>query len=50
LKVLEDLKEQVWRANLELVRHGLVILTFGNVSGFSKEKGWMAIKPSGVLR
>jgi len=46
--VLEDLKEQVWRANLELVRHGLVILTFGNVSGFSREKGWMAIKPSGV--
>ncbi len=46
--MLEDLKERVWRANLELVRHGLVILTFGNVSGFSREKGWMAIKPSGV--
>ena len=46
--MLDDLKEQVWRANLDLVRYGLVFLTFGNVSGISREKGCMAIKPSGV--
>ncbi|MBP1660830.1 MAG: hypothetical protein H6P95_2022, partial [Candidatus Aminicenantes bacterium] len=31
--MLESLKERVWRANLDLVRHGLVVLTFGNASG-----------------
>ena len=46
--MLDDLKEQVWRANLDLVRFGLVILTFGNASGISREKGCLAIKPSGV--
>jgi len=46
--MLSDLKEQVWRANLELVRFGLVTLTFGNVSGLDRKKGIMAIKPSGV--
>jgi L-ribulose-5-phosphate 4-epimerase len=46
--MLGDLKEQVWRANLELVRFGLVTLTFGNVSGLDRKKGIMAIKPSGV--
>ena len=46
--MLGDLKEQVWRANLELVQFGLVTLTFGNVSGLDRKKGIMAIKPSGV--
>jgi L-ribulose-5-phosphate 4-epimerase len=46
--MLNDLKEQVFRANLDLVKHGLVILTFGNVSGFDRAKGILAIKPSGV--
>jgi L-ribulose-5-phosphate 4-epimerase len=46
--MLSDLKEQVWRANLELVRFGLVTLTFGNASGLDRTKGIVAIKPSGV--
>jgi len=47
-KMLEALKEEVLEANLELVRRGLVIYTFGNVSGVSREHGLLAIKPSGV--
>jgi L-ribulose-5-phosphate 4-epimerase len=46
--MLNDLKEQVWKANLELVRHGLVTLTWGNASGLDRKKGILAIKPSGV--
>jgi len=46
--MLEELKERVLEANLELVRKGLVILTFGNVSGIDRAAGLMAIKPSGV--
>ena len=46
--MLEDLKERVWQANLDLVRHGLVVLTFGNVSGLDRAAGLMAIKPSGL--
>jgi L-ribulose-5-phosphate 4-epimerase len=46
--MLEQLKEEVLEANLELVRRGLVIYTFGNVSGVSREHGLLAIKPSGV--
>jgi L-ribulose-5-phosphate 4-epimerase len=46
--MLEDLKDRVWQANLDLVRHGLVILTFGNVSGIDRERGLVAIKPSGL--
>jgi L-ribulose-5-phosphate 4-epimerase len=42
------LREQVCRANLELVVKGLVIETFGNVSGIDRELGLIAIKPSGV--
>lgn len=42
------LREAVWRANLDLVRAGLVILTWGNVSGADRDAGVMAIKPSGV--
>lgn len=46
--MLEELKEQVCQANLELVEHGLVIFTWGNVSGIDREKGLVVIKPSGV--
>ncbi len=46
--MLEKLKEQVFRANLDLVKHGLVIFTWGNVSGIDREKELVIIKPSGV--
>lgn len=46
--MLESLKEQVCEANLELVRRGIVIYTWGNVSGIDREKGLVVIKPSGV--
>lgn len=43
-----QLKEQVYHANLALVRAGLVVLTWGNVSGVDRQAGVMAIKPSGI--
>jgi L-ribulose-5-phosphate 4-epimerase len=43
-----DLRERVLEANREIVRAGLVILTFGNASGIDRAAGVMAIKPSGV--
>ena len=46
--MLQRLREQVLEANLELVRRGLVLYTFGNASGISREKGLVVIKPSGV--
>jgi L-ribulose-5-phosphate 4-epimerase len=46
--MLEQLKKEVCDANLALVRHGLVILTWGNVSAIDKESGLVVIKPSGV--
>ena len=46
--MLEKLKEEVCRANLELPKYGLVTFTWGNVSGVDREKGLMVIKPSGV--
>ena len=46
--MLEILKENVFKANLDLVKHGLVILTWGNVSGRDAETGFVVIKPSGV--
>lgn len=46
--MLEELKEKVCKANLELPEHGLVIFTWGNASGVDREKGLMVIKPSGV--
>ena len=46
--MLERLKEEVCKANLELVAHGLVIFTWGNVSGIDRDKGLVVIKPSGV--
>ena len=45
---MRSLREQVLDANLELVRRGLVLYTFGNASGISREDGLVAIKPSGV--
>src|SRR5580658_742958 len=46
--MLEELRKQVLEANLELVRRGLVLYTFGNASGISRAEGLVAIKPSGV--
>jgi len=46
--MLEELRKQVLEANLELVRTGLVLYTFGNASGISRNEGLVAIKPSGV--
>jgi L-ribulose-5-phosphate 4-epimerase len=46
--LLPSLREQVLEANLELVRRGLVLYTFGNVSGVSRPDGLVVIKPSGV--
>lgn len=46
--MLEKLKEEVWRANLDLPIYGLVTFTWGNVSGIDREKGLFVIKPSGV--
>lgn len=46
--MLDDLRAQVLEANLELVRRGLVLYTFGNVSGIDRQTGLVAIKPSGV--
>jgi L-ribulose-5-phosphate 4-epimerase len=45
---LQSLREEVLEANLELVRRGLVLYTFGNASGISREDGLVVIKPSGV--
>lgn len=46
--LLESLRREVLEANLELVRRGLVLYTFGNASGVSRERGLVVIKPSGV--
>jgi L-ribulose-5-phosphate 4-epimerase len=46
--LLEHLRQQVLEANLELVRRGLVLYTFGNVSGVSRREALVVIKPSGV--
>lgn len=46
--MLEELKQKVYKANMALVEHGLVIFTWGNVSGIDREKGLVVIKPSGV--
>lgn len=46
--MLEQLKEEVYEANLDLVKHGLVIFTWGNASGIDRERGLVVIKPSGV--
>jgi len=46
--LLKTLREEVLQANLELVRRGLVLYTFGNVSGIDRSEGLVGIKPSGV--
>jgi L-ribulose-5-phosphate 4-epimerase len=46
--MLEELKNEVFKSNLELVRNGLVIQTWGNASGRDKKSGMVVIKPSGV--
>lgn len=46
--MLEQLKQQVWEANMALPKHGLVTFTWGNVSGIDRELGLAVIKPSGV--
>ena len=46
--MLEALKQEVYEANMELPRRGLVTYTWGNVSGIDREKGLFVIKPSGV--
>ena len=46
--MLEKLKERVYKANIDLVERGLVIHTWGNVSGIDRETGLVVIKPSGV--
>jgi L-ribulose-5-phosphate 4-epimerase len=46
--MLESLKKEVYEANLNLVKHGLVIFTWGNVSAIDREKQLVVIKPSGV--
>ena len=46
--MLEELKQKVFKANLDLVKHHLVIFTWGNVSGIDRKAGLVVIKPSGV--
>ena len=46
--MLEELKKQLYEANMELPKRGLVTYTWGNVSGIDRESGIFAIKPSGV--
>ena len=46
--MLEELKQKVYEANMELPRRGLITYTWGNVSGIDREKGLFVIKPSGV--
>lgn len=46
--MLEELKLQVYEANMELPKRGLITYTWGNVSGIDREKGLFVIKPSGV--
>ena len=46
--MLKQLKEEVFQANIDLLRNHLVILTWGNVSGISRPDGYVVIKPSGV--
>ena len=46
--MLEKLKQRVYEQNIALVKHGLVVLTWGNVSGKDEQTGYIVIKPSGV--
>ena len=46
--MLENLKQEVLQANFDIVKHGLVLLTWGNVSAYDEKSGYMVIKPSGI--
>ena len=46
--MLKELKHKVYEANLDLVKNGLVLFTWGNVSGIDRKRGLVVIKPSGV--
>ena len=46
--MLEELKKEVYEANMLLPKYGLVTFTWGNVSGIDRESGLVVIKPSGV--
>lgn len=46
--MLEKLKEEVLKANLELPKRGLITYTWGNVSGIDRESNLVVIKPSGI--
>ena len=46
--MLEELKRRVYEQNVALVKHGLIVLTWGNVSAIDRETGLVVIKPSGV--
>ena len=46
--MLEELREEVYKANMELPKRGLVTYTWGNASAIDREKGLFVIKPSGV--
>lgn len=46
--LIQGLRREVLEANRAIVRHGLVLFTFGNVSGIARDEGLVAIKPSGV--
>ena len=46
--MLEELKKQVYEANMELPKRGLITYTWGNVSGIDRASGYFVIKPSGV--
>ena len=46
--MLKKLRKKVCKANLDLVKHGLVLFTWGNASASDREKGLIVIKPSGV--
>lgn len=48
MSLLQQLREEVFEANLEIVRRGLVLYTFGNASGLARDERLIAIKPSGV--
>ncbi len=48
MESMSQLKMDVWKANMDLVKYGLVILTWGNVSAIDREQGIIAIKPSGL--
>ena len=46
--MLKELREEVYEANMDLPKHGLVVFTWGNASGIDRDKGLFVIKPSGV--